>query len=90
MVRTLCLGLSDASGFWNTIWICRRWASGRWRARPASGVPSSRIVPLGGVAIPTRQRASVVFPLPLSPTTARHSPSSTSRLTSFRAFAARP
>src|ERR1700722_6472249 len=52
---------------------------------PRVGAPSTKIAPLSGVTIRLNDRRSVVFPDPLSPISATHSPGATSRLTWSRA-----
>ena len=63
--------MSDENGSWKTIWIAR--LSARLR-RGESRSPSSRIAPESGACRPATQRASVVLPLPDSPTSPSVSP----------------
>ena len=76
-------GLSDSNGFWNTIWMRRRAASGRSRAKAASSLPSNTIRPPLGGCSPARQRPIVVLPLPDSPTSATQRPDSIANDTSL-------
>ena len=67
--------LSAESGFWKTIWSARTSSASRLAVRPASAWPSSSITePSSGSVRPSRRRASVVFPLPDSPTSPSVSP----------------
>ncbi len=88
---TECRRLSAESGFWKTIWSALCWARERLAELGASGSPSSVTVPPGSGAVrPSRTRASVVFPLPDSPTSPSVSPVRTSTLTRSRAWIAWP
>ena len=75
-LATVCRGLSASAGFWNTIWIRRRWSSERERDDPASSAPSNAIRPAVGTCSPAMQRPTVVLPLPDSPTSATQRPDS--------------
>ena len=67
--------LSAESGFWKTIWSARTSSASRLAVRPASAWPSSSITePSSGSVRPSRRRASVVLPLPDSPTSPSVSP----------------
>ena len=84
---TVCRGLSDENGSWNTTCTLvaeagqRGPGGARSRPRPSnSTVPARRLQSAG-----PRSRAVVDFPLPDSPTIASVSPSSTSKLTSSTA-----
>ena len=69
---TVWLGFSVLSGFWKTIWSCRRSAAGRASiGRRPTSVPSSIAVPAVAVWSPLSTRASVDLPQPDSPTMAR-------------------
>ena len=83
-------GLSDSNGFWNTIWIRRRWSSVRDRAAPCSSSPSKTIRPAVGTCRPAMQRPIVVLPLPDSPTSATHVPASMANETPRTATVPRP
>ncbi len=75
------------SGSWNTICTARTCPASRWPTRAPSGVPSSsRRDPASGAVRPSRIRASVVFPLPDSPTRPSVSPGRTSIETSDSAL----
>ena len=67
-------GCSDPYGSWNTIWHCL--------AKPRSmpwvrGLPNTAMVPLHSLARPAMAFSTVVLPEPLSPTSAKLSPSPT-------------
>ena len=66
--------LNELAGFWNTTWRRRRMSFRAVPASPRTGAPFSRISPEVAGSRVSRQRASVDFPEPLSPTTPRHSP----------------
>ena len=67
--------LSAASGFWKTICSARTSSASRFAIFPATGWPSSSTVePSSGSVRPSRRRASVVLPLPDSPTSPSVSP----------------
>ena len=72
--RTEWRRFSAESGFWNTIWSARSSSVERCWKRGASAVPSSSTTPLDGSTIPSSARASVVLPLPDSPTRPSVSP----------------
>ena len=74
-LRTVCRRLSAESGFWNTICSARSVSRGRRRASGPSGAPSSVTTePGSGAVSPSSTRASVVLPLPDSPTSPSVSP----------------
>ncbi len=76
---TVRVGFKDASGFWNTIWISLRVARGRDLVERGRDLPCSVIEPPVAGVRPMMARATVVLPLPLSPTTPRVWPTQTSR-----------
>ena len=84
-LATVCRGLSASAGFWNTIWIRRRWLRGRRRASAGSAAPSSRSSPPASGCSPAITRAIVVLPLPDSPTSATQPPRASRNDTSLAA-----
>ena len=67
--------LSAESGFWNTICSARTCSRSRLAILPATGLPSSSTIePSSGSVRPSSSRASVVLPLPDSPTRPSVSP----------------
>ena len=66
-------GLSELVALWNTYWMERHSSFGRSRAVAGSDAPRNRTSPERGACRPMIARASVVFPEPDSPTSARHS-----------------
>ena len=83
MSPTISLGLSEAYGSWKIIWTKRR--IGRSSARDKCAISTvrlgaftgsgvKRIDPSVGFSARTMQRAAVVLPQPLSPTSASVSP----------------
>src|SRR5712691_4521702 len=68
---TLTRGFRDEYGSWKTICIRRRIACRPRRSAVEISIPSKRIEPASGSTSLSRQRASVVLPLPDSPTTPR-------------------
>ena len=86
-LRTECRRFSAESGFWNTICSARRVSRGRRRASGLSGLPSRVTTePWSGAVSPSRTRASVVLPLPDSPTRPSVSPRCTARSTPASAW----
>ena len=82
-------GLSVESGFWNTIWMAR---SASWERLPAvdlSTSPSKVMVPESAGMSPVTHLASVVLPLPDSPTRPNVSPLRRLRETSATAVSCR-
>ena len=76
--------LSEPYGFWNTYWIERRISRVRARARRGQRFArGERISPVRSLCRPAMERASVVFPEPDSPTSARHSCGASSSVTSW-------
>ena len=67
-------GLSVESGFWKTIWIARSASCERRPAVARSSLPSKVTVPESGAIRPVTHLASVVLPLPDSPTRPNVSP----------------
>ena len=65
---TVSRGLSEVNGSWKTTWIRRRISCRSFTPREATSVPSKTIEPASGSTRRVRQRASVVLPLPDSPT----------------------
>ena len=79
--------LRAESGFWNTICSARRASRGRRRASGLSGLPCRVTTePWSGAVSPSRTRASVVLPLPDSPTSPSVSPARIDRSTPARAL----
>ena len=74
MARVLHAGLSVESGFWNTIWMARRASCERLPAVDLSTPPSKVMVPESAGMRPVTHLASVVLPLPDSPTRPKVSP----------------
>ncbi len=72
--RVLQAGLSVESGFWKTIWMARRASCERLPALALSTPPSKVMVPESGGSRPVTHLASVVLPLPDSPTRPKVSP----------------
>ena len=82
---SLWRGFSDASGFWKMYCTSLSTSERRWRAGHGIGCPSKESSPVTVPACsPLRLRASVVLPLPDSPTSARQVPLRTLRSTSCR------
>ena len=65
--RTRCTGFNEANGSWKTICTCAAYARGR---PGGAGRPSSSTSPPSGLMILASRRPTVVFPAPLSPTSA--------------------
>ncbi len=72
--RVLQAGLSVESGFWKTIWMARKASCERFPAVAFSCLPSNATVPESGASRPVTHLASVVLPLPDSPTRPKVSP----------------
>ena len=68
MARVLQAGLRVESGFWNTIWMARSASWERLLAVDLSTPPSKVMVPESAGMRPVTHLASVVLPLPDSPT----------------------
>jgi hypothetical protein len=83
---TSCTGFSDPNGSWKTIWTRPRYSSEA--RRPSffkTSTPSSSSAPASGCSRRRTMRASVLLPLPDSPTSATASPRRTSKQTSSAA-----
>src|SRR3954471_886525 len=63
------------------VWCEIRPIRDRARAPPGSAIPETRALPLVGLRRPASTRSRVVFPAPLGPNTARHSPAATEKET---------
>jgi hypothetical protein len=74
-------GFSELYGLWKMYCTWRRVSRSRARAAGGSGVPFRAISPVKLRCSPATQRASVVLPLPDSPTSATHSRGRTATLT---------
>ena len=74
MARVLQAGLSVESGFWKTIWMARSASCERLPAVDSSSLPSKVTVPESAAMRPVTHLASVVLPLPDSPTRPKVSP----------------
>ncbi len=75
ILRTDWARFKAESGFWNTIWIARRAACGRFLVEPCSASPSRTTrLPGSGAWTPRIVLAIVVLPDPDSPTRPRVSP----------------
>ena len=89
--RTVCRRFSAESGFWNTICRDLSRSSGRWRRSAGSGAPSNSIIePSSGSTRPSSALASVVLPLPDSPTRPSVSPRMICRPIPVRALSSAP